>query len=134
MKREYIQGWRVGITDHPGRRELEIEGPGELHIVIRKFTTTDFYQENYIGYLDDGSFQECLICTYICPGGTSLYQEELWEKNSDIHLEIFYLGEPAYAYLYIGCAHWYIPVAFAEKLFSVFQTGEVNFHQGRARD
>ena len=126
MTREYIQGWRVGITDHPGRRELEIEGPGELHIVIRKFKTSNFYQENYIGYMEDGSFDEVLICTYICPGGTSLYQEDAWQQNSDINLEIFYLSEPPHAYLYIGCAHWFIPVAFAEKLFSVFQTGEVN--------
>ena len=43
MMSGYIQGWRVGITDHPGRRELEIQGPGELHIVIRKFKTSNFY-------------------------------------------------------------------------------------------
>ena len=134
MMSRYIQGWRVGITDHPGRRELEIQGPGELHIVIRKFTTTDFYLDNSIGYLDDGTFQEYLCCTYIRPGGTSLYQEDIWQQNSDINLEIFYLGEPAHAYLYIGCAHWFIPVAFAEKLFSVFQTGEVNTCPGWAKD
>ena len=131
MTSEDIEGWRVGTTDHPSRQELEIQGPGELHIVIRKFKTSDFYQENYIGYMEDGSFDECLICTYICPGGTSLYEEDIWQQNSDINLEIFYLGEPAHAYLYIGCTHWLIPVAFAEKLFSVFQTGQVNSCSGR---
>lgn len=28
-------------------------------------------------------------------------------------LRLLELGVPAYAYLYIGCAHWFIPVEFA---------------------
>lgn len=80
MMSKYIQGWRVVITDHPGRQELEIQGPGELHIVIRKFKTADFYLDNSIGYQDDGTFQEYLCCTYIRPGGTSLYEEDIWSK------------------------------------------------------
>ena len=129
-----IEGWRVGITDQEGRQELEIQGPGDLHIVIREFKKSHFYYDNSVGYLGNGSFQEYLLCTYILPGGTSLYQQDIFEENSDLNLEIYYLGEPAYAYLYIGCAHWFIPVAFAERLFSVLRSGKVNSCQGRARD
>ncbi|ABW32612.1 conserved hypothetical protein (plasmid) [Acaryochloris marina MBIC11017] len=28
-------------------------------------------------------------------------------------LRLLELGVPAYAYLFIGCAHWFIPVEFA---------------------
>lgn len=132
MTSRYIQGWRVGITDHPGRQELEIEGPGELHIVIRKFSVDNFFYEHYISLKDDGELFEMLDCIYVNPGGTSLYQENRNEENSDINLEIFYLGDEPYAHLYIGCAYWDVPVAFADHLFSVFHLGNSRTYEPRA--
>lgn len=102
-----INGWRISLAEHLGDQELRIFGPGELEIVISQFSTSKFKCEGYLD-LESGSKPEGMLNCVYSPIG-----------DHDLYLSIFYLSESPDAVLYAGCAHWNLPVKFAEQLYSV---------------
>lgn len=111
MLSEDIEGWYVSLAEHLGDQELRIFGPGELEIVISQFSTSKFKCEGYLDVESRSKSDGMLNCTYSPIGDHELY------------LSIFYCCEPPAAALYTGCAHWDLPVKFAEYLYSVMVLG-----------
>ncbi|KAI9129552.1 hypothetical protein [Acaryochloris sp. CCMEE 5410] len=115
MKSDEIEGWRVGLKSETQvgieSQTLEISGPGNLKIEIQRFKSVEVTIEGFVNLeMAPTKFFE-LSCK--CYDSVN---------KCKVSLDYYFTGEPE-AYLIVGCAHWVIPIPFAQQLVHVFLLG-----------
>ncbi|MGR3278500.1 hypothetical protein ACSYAD_25735 [Acaryochloris marina NIES-2412] len=116
MLSEEIEGWRVCLKSETqvGQefQTLEISGPGNLNIEIQRFDRSEVGIEGFVN-LERNPPQFYKL-------GFSYYEVA---NKCNVYLDYYFTGDPE-AYLIVGCAHWIVPLAFAEQLVHVFLLGD----------
>ena len=107
---EDIEGWRVCHKN----RTLEISGPGNLRIEIKRFVLSEVAIDGFVNLEVDPPDYYKLGCSYY----------EVANK-CNVYLDYYFTGKLE-AYLIVGCAYWVIPRQFAEQLVHVFLLGDTS--------
>lgn len=118
MMSEDIEGWQVGLKSETQVglefQTLEISGPGNLKIEIQRFAPSEVVIEGFVNLERDPPLFHKLSCSYY----------EVVNK-CNVYLEYYCTGESE-VYLIVGCAHWVIPIPFAQQLVHIFLLGDAS--------
>lgn len=118
MMSQEIEGWRVCLKSETQVglefQTLEITGPGNAKIEIQRFDLSGVAIEGFVNLEKEPPLYYKL--------GFSFYEVA---NKCKVYLDYYFTGEPE-AYLIVGCAHWVIPLAFAQRLVHVFLLGDTS--------